>query len=39
MSDNEKLSVIIKVMKLVRLGKVTASTKNIDVLRMINKEM
>ena len=38
MSNNEKLAVIIQVMRLLRLGKIDRTTTNIDVLRMINKE-
>jgi hypothetical protein len=38
MSNNEKLAVIIQVMRLLRLGKIDRMTTNIDVLRMINKE-
>ena len=38
MSNNEKLTVIIQVMRLLRLGKIDRTTTNIDVLRMINKE-
>lgn len=36
MSDTEKLSVIIKVMRLLREGKIDRMTTNINVLRMIN---
>lgn len=39
MSNNEKLLVIIQVMRLLRSGKIDRSTTNIDVLRMINKEI
>jgi hypothetical protein len=38
MSNNEKLAVIIQVMRLLRLGKIDRTTTNIDVLRLINKE-
>lgn len=39
MSNNEKLAVIIQVMRLLRLGKIDRKTTNIDVLRLINKEV
>jgi len=38
MSNNEKLVVIIQVMRLLRSGKIDRTTTNIDVLRLINKE-
>lgn len=37
MTNTEKLMVIIKVMRLLRDGKIDSMTKNIDVLRMINE--
>lgn len=38
MSNNEKLSIIIKVMRLLREGRIDRTTTNINVLRMINNE-
>lgn len=37
MNDNETLGVIVKVMHLLRTGKINSTTKNIDVLRMIKQ--
>ena len=39
MSNNEKLSVIIQVMRLLRMGMIDRTTTNIEVLRLINKEV
>lgn len=36
MTDTDKLSIIIKVMKLLRTGKIDQRTTNIQVLRLIN---
>jgi hypothetical protein len=38
MNNTEKLSIIIKVMRLLRLGKIDRTTTNINVLRMVNGE-
>ena len=37
MTDTDKLSIIIKVMKLLRTGKIDQRTTNIQVLRLINQ--
>lgn len=38
MTDTDKLSIIIKVMRLLRTGKIDASTTNINVLRLIRQK-
>lgn len=37
MTETDKLSIIIKVMKLLRTGKIDQRTTNIQVLRLINE--
>lgn len=37
MTNTDKLSIIIKVMRLLRTGKIDQRTTNIQVLRLINK--
>lgn len=39
MTNTDKLSIIIKVMYLLRAGKIDRSTTNIEVLRLINKTL